>query len=577
MTNPDREHVLLTVLGLDPKVATYDLGGEQAESRLAPVALYELLSEEDRPHRVLALCTPQAEERTLPVLRQLMGQDCPVTAVQVPADDTDEAVAAFLTRLAESVPVDAELTVDVTHGLRHMSFLTYVGVLYLTALRQVRLRGAYYGLLRPPPELSVFFDLRPLVELPQWFHALRVLRDTGSAHVVADLVLASGEKDACQVGRALRALSETYGWGLPIELGYLAGRFLTEQVEPLGNVLRAQRLPLADELVGDLVHVLAGQRLRQEVTGEDWKARAALDRAELERLAGIIDGFLARKDYPNAFGLMREWLVLWAMWRTGQERHWLDYYKRKRTENRLTGLRERANGGKPLPPEQATVGVVWGHLQKLRNPYAHHGLDKEVTLSTEGDVPLRAAEVIEVWQTTLRAVPEISLDFPPVRERRVLVSPVGMRPGALFSALGVADPAKVGLLVVVCSATTQAAVDEACQAAGYTGEVAYIRLDDPFAGVKELSRRVDEAAAYLLDASEVYVNVTGGTTLMGVLVEQIAWRARRAERVNGVRRPERPVYRFALIDRRPSLEQETDPYQQGEVCWLDDAPGEERA
>ena len=58
MTNPEREHVLLTVLGLDPKVATYDLGGEQAESRLAPVALYELLSEEDRPHRVLALCTP---------------------------------------------------------------------------------------------------------------------------------------------------------------------------------------------------------------------------------------------------------------------------------------------------------------------------------------------------------------------------------------------------------------------------------------------------------------------------------------------------------------------------------------
>lgn len=562
MSDPDREHVLLTVLGLDPKNARYVLGGKEQQARLAPEALYALLPEVERPHRVLALCTPEAEERTLPVLQRGLESVCPVSAVKVPSGETDEAASTYLNRLAECVPADADLTVDVTHGLRHMSFLTYVGVLYLTALRRVRLRGAYYGLLKPPPDRSVFFDLRPLVELPQWFHALRVLNDTGSAQAIAELVAASGGPGSCQVARGLRALSEAYSWGLPIELGHLAGEFLTAQTEPLRRLLRAQRLPLADELVSDLARMLSDQRLRQDVTGETWKATVVLDRAELERQAAIIDGFLARKDYRLAFGLMREWLVLWAMWRTGQERHWLDYHKRGRTERRLTALRHGAHDGRPLTSEQRTIGVVWGHLQKLRNPYAHHGLDKDVTLSDEGDVPVRAAEVIDVWRSTLRAVPEIPLDLPPVRQRRVLVSPVGTRAGVLFSALVIVRPDTVDLLVVVCSARTQVAVGEACQAAGYTGEIAYIRLDDPFAGVDELGRRVKEAKQHLADATEVYVNVTGGTTMMGLLVEQIARQAQR----------DRNVYRFALVDRRPPQEQEADPYRQGEVCWLDDVP-----
>jgi hypothetical protein len=93
--------------------------------------------------------------------------------------------------------------------------------------------------------------------------------------------------------------------------------------------------------------------------------------------------------------------------------------------------------------------------------------------------------------------------------------------------------------------------------------VALVRLDDPFAGVEELGRRIEEATPHLRRAGEVLVNVTGGTTLMGVLVERIAGKARRLKR---------PVHRFALVDRRPPDAQAADPYQAGDVCWLDDPP-----
>lgn len=569
MSNPNREHILITVLGLSPKRATYVLDGREATTELAPVALYTMLPEGDRPDRVLALCTPDAAEETLPALRDLLGPRCPVTVVEVSPDHNDAAVDKYLIRLAESVPDDADLTVDVTHGLRHMSFLTYVGVLYLTALRGLRLRGAYYGMLRNAPEKSAFFDLRPLVKLPSWFHGVRVLTDTGDPGVIADLVASSKREEAARVSDALRDLSEAYSTGLPIELGYDAGRFLDEHVQPLRSILHAERLPLADKLVDDLAETLGEQRLAQELPDDGWKAHARLDRAELERQARLIDGYLARQDFATAFGMMREWLVLWYMWRTNTAvEHWLKYGRRKPIEGRLRFLASRARDS--LTPQQAMVGEVWENLREVRNAYAHHGLDKEVNLSREERLRKRVATIERIWREKLRTVPEFPIELPseastdePSPARRVLVSPVGLRSGVLYSALRAADPQQVAQCLVICSPTTEAAVEEACRAAGYTGEVEFLRFDDPFAGIGELKALLQQAKQHLGQDSEVYVNITGGTTLMGVLADRIAGKARHLGQ---------PAYQFALVDRRSPGEQETDPYQQGEVCWLDKEP-----
>jgi hypothetical protein len=71
---------------------------------------------------------------------------------------------------------------------------------------------------------------------------------------------------------------------------------------------------------------------------------------------------------------------------------------------------------------------------------------------------------------------------------------------------------------------------------------------------------VKAAAAHLLEGPEVFVNLTGGTTLMGLAVERIAGEARRLGR---------PVRRFGLIDRRTREEQQADPFQTAEPYWLD--------
>ena len=234
--NSVREHLLLSVLGTYSKPARYTLGGREVEARLAPAALLELLPEENRPDRVLALCTPEAEQKQLAVARRCtLGDRFPVEVVQVSAGDTQQDVDTFLEDVVGAVDQGVGLTVDVTHGFRHFSFLTYFAVLYLAALRGVKIRGAYYGMLNPAGP-SPFLDLRSLLDLPRWVHAVEVLRETGSALPMArNLLDGSGGQPARDNARDLGNFSEAYLSALPLELGWQARNVLDRRRKPVAK------------------------------------------------------------------------------------------------------------------------------------------------------------------------------------------------------------------------------------------------------------------------------------------------------------------------------------------------------
>mgnify|MGYP001431218643 CR=1 FL=1 len=562
---------LLTVLGRDPKGARYTLGGKVAEARLAPLALIELLREAEKPQIVVALCTPEAREESLPLLTDGLRDRCEVKPVDVPGGDSQEDVKTYLARAATAIPADqkAQLIVDVTHGYRHFSFLTYVAVLFLVGLRGVRLRGAYYGLLRKD-EVSPFLDLRPLLELPRWFHALEVLREAGSALPMA-AALETGQQDptASTIARELRQISEGYLSGLPLELGQHARRFCDQRLKPLKRVLDVDHhLPLAAELGKRLREILEPFALDEALTGDGWKQQVALTTTELDRQAKVIDDLLARESVATALGLMNEWTVSWASLRLGREKGWLDLQGVRRSAGSLLGA-VAAVGRDPdlrdlLTEEQCKLGKFWHDLCDLRNAYHHHGMRPQVLVG-DAQVSAKLERVRDYWETVLRSRPSLSLALGALRGGRVLVSPMGRRPGVLFSALHACrsiGPGELTSCLVICSQETEGFIVEASKRAGYEGNIEALCLEDPFGGRPEIERLVKAARPKLLGADEVLVNVTGGTTLMGLAAEALADAARRLAR---------PVRRFGLIDRRPPALQDADPFQIGEPFWLDSA------
>ncbi|MDE0446269.1 MAG: CRISPR-associated DxTHG motif protein [Spirochaetaceae bacterium] len=575
-TNTDepavREHLLLTVLGTAPQDARYTLHDKEVSARLAPKALLDLLPGTSCPDRVLALCTVEAERDSWPLLEEALAGQCPPDRVEIRSGSAQADVETFLATLTEAVPEGADLTVDITHGLRHFSFLTYVGVLYLAALRGVAIRGAYYGLWRPKPEPSPFFDLRPLLELPRWFHALQVLRETGSALPMAGLLddgsSSPSNQSARTCARDLKYLSAAYLSGLPLELGWQARKFREQRRRPLRRLLQEHGLPLEQKLLDLLDGVLQPLALTRTVSGDGWKLRVGLTEEELRRQACVIDDLLRRESYATAFGLMSEWTVSWVAWVRGNGvQDWLNFSTIRRSASTVLAAIAAAYTDfllhDALTEEQRALASFWRQLTELRNGYAHHGMRPQPLV---GDRRAHSTQrnVVRYW-TSLKALPTFRLSLGESSGGRILVSPIGKRPGVLFSALhacqAVGDSREPELSLVICSHDTQELIGDVLQHAAYAGKVEPLLLADAFAGgPQEIERLAHAARRHLLGAEEVLVNVTGGTTLMGLAAERIAGEARALAC---------PVRRFGLIDRRPPSEQDADPYRTGEPFWLD--------
>ena len=562
-----RDHVLLTVLGTAPRAARYRLESHDVERPLAPLALYDLLAQPDRPDRVVALCTPEAQRDSWPALKTALAGRCRTELVRVCGGETPEEINAFMAQAAEAVGDKADITVDVTHGFRHFSFLTYLVVLYASALRGVRVRGAWYGLMRENGP-SPFLDLRGLLELPRWLHALQALNDTGSARPLADILCSDSRKPSAKnMAHDLARLSDAYLSGIPLELGRQASLVRKQHIKPLRRLISNDyHLPLGDELAGRIDDFL--QPLALPVAGDGWKSQVLLDERELKRQARHIDDLLDHGHVATALGLMSEWTVSWVLWARGPKGEWLDYRGRRRGAAKLLDAIEAVGRDgafrEHLDEEQRRLGTYWGRLRELRNGYAHHGMRPQVLVG--GPAVLKnLGHVRQYWKETLRACPAMRLSVGAQPGRRILVSPIGMRPGVLFSALQAyrsdGDGREPGLCLVICSHETAGPIAEAADRAGYWGAVKRLCLNDPYGDRSEIERLTMAARRHFVGAGDVVVNVTGGTTLMGLVAEAVAGTARGlACRVR----------RFGLIDRRTAAEQEWDPWRAGEPFWLDE-------
>ena len=406
-------HTLLTVLGTRPQEAHYMLDDKEISTRLAPIALFDLLADATCPNRVLALCTAEAERDSWPLLEDALAGQCAVQCVEIPSGSAQADVGTFLTALTEAVPEGTDLTMDVTHGFRHFSFLTYVGVQYLAALRGVRIRGAYYGLLNPKPEPSPFLDLRPLLELPRWVHALEVLRETGSALPMATLLDdGPSNQSARKCARDLEHLSTAYLSGLPLELGQRARDIREQRRKPMRKLLQEHRLPLAGALIGLLDGVLKPLAIITPLSGDGWKRRVVLADEELRRQASLIDDLLRRGSMATALGLMSEWTVSWIAWVRGNVgSDWLGFHAVRKTATTLLGAMAAANRDprlrNMLTAEQRELGAFWHQLAELRNGYAHHGMRPQPLV---GDSKANSVQrkVVRYWQT-LKQLPAFPL------------------------------------------------------------------------------------------------------------------------------------------------------------------------
>ncbi len=140
---------------------------------------------------------------------------------------------------------------------------------------------------------------------------------------------------------------------------------------------------------------------------------------------------------------------------------------------------------------------------------------------------------------------------------KAVLSPLGTSKGALFTILKHFKP---DVLVIVTSKQAAENVPEILEKAGFSGKHHVVLVNDPFTGVDEVEKVVEEARKYLEEngVREVVINLTGGTSLLGYMVERIR---------DGIRYG-RKITTVLAVDRRPYEEQKVNPYVVGEILEL---------
>jgi hypothetical protein len=264
----------------------------------------------------------------------------------------------------------------------------------------------------------------------------------------------------------------------------------------------------------------------------------------LDRQADLIETFLQRQQYMQGFGLLREWVVSHVLLQLGAT-DWLDLNHRQMAERRLGAVAElsRKSGGTE-DPSLNEWGSFWNKLTyELRNAFLHQGMRPD-------EVRPPSKEKLDDVQTFWRRMKEENVRLPNLGggSGKLLVCPQGNSPGVLYSALRQSKPDRC---LVVCSQATEASVNEAMTKAGFVGDCEKLLFEDPYAGTDEIEGFVQRSSNILLAADEVAANLTGGTTLMGVAVQQLLQKAKRLLR---------PCTSFALIDKRTPDQQRADPY-----------------
>lgn len=159
------------------------------------VLLFSLGLDQEHDDALLALTesadanqTTQEElDRLTSVVSERLG--LPVALRLIPYGWNTDEQAGILQRMAADIAEGDMVTLDVTHGLRHLPMLAQMSALYLRRVKKVEICGLYYGALDMTRDgLTPVMNLRGLLDIADWTGAVQSFDKDGDYGVFAPLI-----------------------------------------------------------------------------------------------------------------------------------------------------------------------------------------------------------------------------------------------------------------------------------------------------------------------------------------------------------------------------------------------------
>jgi len=437
-------------------------------------------------------------------------------------------------KMLEVVDEGDEVVLDTTHSFRSIPITVSIISLYLREAKNVNVR-MLYGLFDRKSETTTTLDLTNVIEMADWLYAARLFKEYGYSKPLGELVekrnrsfytkenIKERPKKLNNLQGALRNLSTA------LRLGSI--RSIREYVRKLIVLFDKPHNDLMNELetFAPELYPLTPSMIERYKKIDSGKKTVELDEDELNAERELLKFYLETEDLGMALRLAREYLVNVTL------------YKQNPKENVL----DRKVRESVIFPEEPLI-------REARNHVAHFGFNED-NLPSQEKIAERLKDIAEKAPDKLFKECEKAVSG----SVKAVLSPLGTSKGALFTILKHFTP---DVLVVVTSKQAAENLPEILEKAGFDGKHHVMLVEDPFTGVDEVEKVVNGARRYLEEnnVNEVVINLTGGTSLLGYMVERIREGIRHGRKITTV----------LAVDRRPYEEQKANPYVVGEILEL---------
>lgn len=378
----------------DYKVGDYFWLSERGEQQVCRTDLFPLAVDAFfHPDKLLLIVTEDARShKNYERIEKAFGER--LQPVMVPLGKNEDELWQIFELVADAVPSDSRVILDVTHALRSLPFVVFGVINYLRLTKGVALERIVYGAYDvrdnsagDVPSVPVF-DLTMMMELQEWMLGVEDFQNRCEGERLAKLL-----KEAH--GRPWKAAQSDKS-GLPQKLekiGGFIGEFSSSVkfVRPLEAMKAASEvLRIAEDIEREAVrwakpfkYILS--RAREELIPLALGDVSRLDEKVLETQLALIDYFIEKGLVVQAALMEREWVVNWLAWLIGCER-WRSLKEREKIERAL-GLAvkvfcEKKEEFDSLPDwyrklsDAQGLAELWNELTKFRNDLAHCAMNE---------------------------------------------------------------------------------------------------------------------------------------------------------------------------------------------------------
>ena len=539
---------------------TYSLNGKTYTSRYFFLALNNLL--DVKIDKIVLFLTDESRSAYEEDIKKYVNDDL-LSIVDITKGKTIEEIwKLFDGVVSEGNKLDAEEDVrvylDITNAFRHLPLVLYTSLSYLESMNKVKIDGIYYGALDAKENNMIpVFDLTNLSKILRGSYAVKQFEESANISGIRDFVNeAIYENTKENPERAIikyefDEFQNLFSAGLPLEAG-IEAKNLVYKIN--------KRFPKAGlKTTKQLMEHVYDKLDEVSITEKPNKSNIALSIEELNRTLSFIKWELDTRNIANALLLLREWVISRVMLSLGETEKWIDKEKRSNVEFLLGAF---SKNYKEFEKHKGYDFIrEWRHLTERRNEYAHGGYRLDNV-----KIKMGYEKALEFYKFCLTNIEDDEFWKIPDKlpgNGSVLITPMGASSGLLYSAVSLVNVDKI---IVLTSEKYIPKVNEACSKAGLAdmSKVKIITIKDAFCGFNEANELCQQIMQIADNSEDVSINLTGGTTAMQWAM-QVAYEKMIKEAIK--------VKRVAFVDRRPAVEQQSEPYVLGEKLDIDELIG----